>query len=948
MNSASKQEQSTSPEAMQMRQSPEQCSPSAPPSNRNESEAPSDTKSPSEITNSRHSSTTSIAAHHPRKQPMLPRRESISQLEADSSGIAENVFEQDSVDQEQQAKRRKVEDQMSSCETCKHRKVKCDRTQPSCFRCQRSKQECVYKQKKKPGLRAGIGRELEERLDRVESMLASHAQLLKQQTPKSHQLHSQSNASSRSHISSPGSPLISSLYHDQARHASSSMASGCGYIPGRAMTHIDERESSESPANSGSAGIYHIRGHNSGHMDIDLPGHFSQGQRTSDGVRSFDPELPPDNILLHLIELYFDHIHPSVPILHRETIINTYFPRSTSEYHPDDIVLLFAIASAALRFSTDRRIDENYKKTFTRSAKQKVIFNAMENPSVQSLRSMVITVIDVVGSTNGPAGWGLIAFTSRMAMHLGLNTEPSNSPVYGLSGNDSELPAISTWGVGTLPESKDWIEQEGRRRLFWAVYNLDIYTSLGTSLDLTLDEKEIERLLPCQDKIWDSNQPTTTRWFRNPCQEVEINITNMHTLSSFSFLVEIMGLLGQIHQFLRKTIDINNLDDVNGWQTKYRSLDKALSNWKYSLPMQFGNLTRALTLGPRTFEPGWVLLHAAYNTAVIRLHSVAAYPTNRSALFGPSYSAGQRCLSAVENVAALTRIVLDNNMLSQLGSTFAFTLWASARLILVHASTTEYPMIPDIRLFLNALNEMGRIYETAGRYASILQRVIDELAEATGDQLFRQDRGMSPNKAGSGCGGFSPKSQSGSPEANSRNNSCVEILADMRRTAFAVDVLISQQSSQNKAHPSSGSFQGAFGVNSLSGSAYSPPITQTTMHSNSAHNLRDGDGQGQESHLHAPPGPLSPNPHIASIPAAGSHPNGIHHITPNPQTIEYLDVFNWFNFPRVAGPTTNLDGGTNSAMPTNSTNTPIQGFQTLESHVQSEHGHSAGDWHFRT
>jgi len=116
MNSASKQEQLTSPEAVQIRQSPEHSSPTAPPSNRNESEAPSDAESPSEINNARHSSTPSTAAHQPRKQPMLPRRESTSQLETDRSGIAENIFEQDCVDnsQEQQAKRRKVEDQMSS------------------------------------------------------------------------------------------------------------------------------------------------------------------------------------------------------------------------------------------------------------------------------------------------------------------------------------------------------------------------------------------------------------------------------------------------------------------------------------------------------------------------------------------------------------------------------------------------------------------------------------------------------------------------------------------------------------------------------------------------------------------------------------------------------------------------------------------------------------------
>lgn len=51
-----------------------------------------------------------------------------------------------------------------SCELCKQRKVKCDRGQPTCGWCLRNNQVCEYKERKKPGLRAGYGRELEARL----------------------------------------------------------------------------------------------------------------------------------------------------------------------------------------------------------------------------------------------------------------------------------------------------------------------------------------------------------------------------------------------------------------------------------------------------------------------------------------------------------------------------------------------------------------------------------------------------------------------------------------------------------------------------------------------------------------------------------------------------------------------------------------------------------------
>jgi Fungal Zn(2)-Cys(6) binuclear cluster domain len=62
-----------------------------------------------------------------------------------------------------------------SCETCKLRKVKCDRGQPSCGWCLKNAQVCEYKERKKPGLRAGYGRELESKLSEQAAMLSTCA-----------------------------------------------------------------------------------------------------------------------------------------------------------------------------------------------------------------------------------------------------------------------------------------------------------------------------------------------------------------------------------------------------------------------------------------------------------------------------------------------------------------------------------------------------------------------------------------------------------------------------------------------------------------------------------------------------------------------------------------------------------------------------------------------------
>ncbi|KAF9636140.1 putative c6 transcription factor protein [Lasiodiplodia theobromae] len=107
-------------------------------------------------------SSVSDANHQQRQQPPNPPLE-----DADSDQARDSDADHDAPDDgdEHDGSSRKRKRPMSvSCELCKQRKVKCDRGQPSCGWCVRNNQLCEYKERKKPGLRAGYGRELEARL----------------------------------------------------------------------------------------------------------------------------------------------------------------------------------------------------------------------------------------------------------------------------------------------------------------------------------------------------------------------------------------------------------------------------------------------------------------------------------------------------------------------------------------------------------------------------------------------------------------------------------------------------------------------------------------------------------------------------------------------------------------------------------------------------------------
>lgn len=105
-------------------------------------------------------------------------------------------------------------------------------------------------------------------------------------------------------------------------------------------------------------------------------------------------------------------------------------------------------------------------------------------------------------------------------------------------------------------------------------------------------------------------------------------------------------------------------------------------------------------------------------------------------------------------------------MLDKMGPPFAFTLWVSARLLLVHGSTIAHTVSADILFFVDTLFQLGKYWKVAERYSNILQRVLDEYNE------YQQSIALDGERS---------------------TPSTVKILADMRRCAFDLDFLISRQ-----------------------------------------------------------------------------------------------------------------------------------------------------------
>ncbi|PNP59780.1 hypothetical protein THARTR1_00659 [Trichoderma harzianum] len=585
------------------------------------------------------------------------------------------------------------------CEMCRRRKVKCDRMRPACGWCMRNSRVCVYKEKRKAVDESERNDQLEVRLGQLDAVV----QGLRQRVD-SHISHHDA------HHEVSHSPMSKSppTHHDRHHswHATASPESTRSDIlseGGRSPTVILDRQ-------------FNLTG------GVKLPRRFNTNIKTvfeQEIILSTDPDLPPNDLLYVLVDLFFKHINTWFPLLDRKATFGIYFG-STSVSRGDRVVL-FAIIATTLRFATDTRLTPNAKQKLHHDCKQKVELYALENVNLFSLKALTLLSLDVLGTFNDPQGQSLLSLLVQNITHLGLCLERN---VYLAS---PMVPKTTLPHRVALPEPDSWIEDEGRRRLCWMVYVLDRYATLATPYKFILAEEEMKRFLPCRYDLWSSDIPVETRWPNGlDTTKLRLTVNAPENLGSFSYHCEVLGVLSRVHNFLAKPLDIYSIQDVRSWQSTFVALEGELSTWLRDLPAEYGQISVLCHSDPGARIINWIMLHAAFVVSTIRLNSAAAYPVVQNAVFVPSYSAMQTCLSAVESLRSIAQDVIETSGLSLLGPHFAFSLWTSARLLLVHAATMGCEIDSNVDFFVGTLAEMGQYWEVAANYSAILGRVTEE------------------------------------------------------------------------------------------------------------------------------------------------------------------------------------------------------------------------------
>ncbi|OBZ86157.1 Cutinase transcription factor 1 alpha [Choanephora cucurbitarum] len=302
--------------------------------------------------------------------------------------------------------------------------------------------------------------------------------------------------------------------------------------------------------------------------------------RRSANINSF--ELPPKDLSEHLVQLYFKHFYPFLPLFYKRQLC------------PKDAVtplLMNAIYAVASRISPDARVRSDPEASETAGdiffeRAEKLLDESYDTPSISTIQALLLLASHQHGAMKSAKAWLYSGMAFRMAQDLGLHRNCDH------------------WNIPLE-------ECERRKRVFWCCYIVDRLASAMYGRASTFEERDCDVPFPSIDD--DTAIEDDSIDLDNP----DNSPPSVSLLELFANLIKICDILGHI---------LKNIYYVRSLQyAGVRQVDAVLTTWNKKLHQWYDQLPDSLQIKKNDKQhsvPSTAIcqLHMIYHTTVILLH----------------------------------------------------------------------------------------------------------------------------------------------------------------------------------------------------------------------------------------------------------------------------------------------------------------------------------------
>ncbi|KAI8145589.1 fungal-specific transcription factor domain-containing protein [Fennellomyces sp. T-0311] len=416
-------------------------------------------------------------------------------------------------------------------------------------------------------------------------------------------------------------------------------------------------------------------------------GHKSQSASSphSKSDPKLDPyELPPKDLSRHLINLYFEHFYPVLPLFYKKRLTSSL----NSPLEPISPLLLNAIYAVASRVSSDIRVrsDPNSADTagdiFFERAKR-LLDDYYDVPRISTVQALLLLSTHQHGTMKYVRGWLYSGMAFRMAQDLGLHRNCDH------------------WNIP--PD-----ERERRKRVFWCCFIIDRLISAIYGRSSTFEERDCDVPFPSDDDE-DSSTP--------------IDKNKPRIVESFVHLIKITDILGHVlrnvyYAKARHHASPQHLEHV------LTGLNRELTNWYNQLPAALQYKPPNTEVGETARDPPLVIsqMHMIYYTTLILLHR-PFIPGNSSQSPSslPSYKI---CISAANSILDIVNVMFKESHLRFVLNYAVYCLFTAGIVFIKMASSGDADKTLDAKIYINkimrALDEIDVTWMNAARCCNIL------------------------------------------------------------------------------------------------------------------------------------------------------------------------------------------------------------------------------------
>ncbi|KAL6807494.1 fungal-specific transcription factor domain-containing protein [Trichoderma sp. SZMC 28013] len=329
-------------------------------------------------------------------------------------------------------------------------------------------------------------------------------------------------------------------------------------------------------------------------------------QPWSNSPRQESP-LPSKELILHLLNVFFDHVHPQIRLLHQPSFVSRV---ESGSYALDEqaTLILSSMFSLAARYSDhpevdlfDRMLlrqasgsygsqDDVYYKSRKRwergqgflSQAYRLLMNetsrmdklelengGMQKPSITVVQAAAIITFAQMGIGLSGRTYSLLTTTVRLALDCGLDQVDYNDETMFTSRDGDSDPCKSIW-----------VKREELRRTWWVIAYLENFICVTKDRPRMIDWGKCKTKLPCDDKDWFQVRPCPSDFLPASLNDLRASLTVQPQLSVLAHRIRAMHLGAKM---LEEAMNDDDALESNDILTK---VEECATFYKQNMPME--------------------------------------------------------------------------------------------------------------------------------------------------------------------------------------------------------------------------------------------------------------------------------------------------------------------------------------------------------------------------